>query len=173
MLQLTAPTPLKRPTASAPIFLVSLLKYEPSFGVQLTTIYLQENISKRGIPCCETCVSCYVLVEFHMHLFFVSHKAMACWNLLGIGSIIQDLLYRADSFHQQILFDLLHKLHDHQTPLVAMIIWSFWKSQNLLLWEDNDTTPTLTITRAQEVLYEWSCFQKVKHPEQHVEQHPS
>jgi len=61
-LRLTAPTPLKQPTTSAPTFLVkhrrnriqhngssfgalvSLQEYEPSFGVQLTTIYLQETI---------------------------------------------------------------------------------------------------------------------------------
>jgi hypothetical protein len=28
-------------------------------------------------------------------------------------------------------------------------------------------------TRAQEVLHEWSCVQKEKHPEHHVEQHPT
>ncbi|XP_024639948.1 uncharacterized protein [Medicago truncatula] len=54
-----------------------------------------------------------------------------------------------------------------------MTIWSLWKSRNLLLWEDNDTTLTHTVTRAQEVLHEWSCVQKAKHPEHHVEQPPA
>ncbi|KEH33529.1 hypothetical protein MTR_3g045360 [Medicago truncatula] len=72
-----------------------------------------------------------------------------------------------------MLFDLLHKLHDHQRPLAAMIIWSLWNSRNLLLWEDSDSTPTLTVTRVQEVLHEWTCVQKAKHPKHHVEQHPT
>lgn len=107
-----------------------------------------------------------------MHLFFVCHKAMACWNLLGIGGIIQELLHSADSF-QQMLFDLFSKLHDQQRQLAAMTLWSLWKSRNLLLWDDNDTTPILTVTRAQDALHEWSCVQKAKHPTHHDDQPPT
>jgi hypothetical protein len=45
-----------------------------------------------------------------------------------------------------------------------------WKSRNLLLWENTNTTPTLIVTRAQEVLHEWSCMQKIKNPPHHEEQ---
>jgi len=87
---------------------------------------------------------------------------MACWNLPDMGGIIQELLPSADSF-QQMLFDLSSKLHDQQRQLAAMTLWSLWKSRYLLFWGDNDNTPILTITRAQDVLHEWSCVQKAKH----------
>jgi ribonuclease HI len=132
----------------------------------------RDNLSKRGVPCSESCVSCDLLAESHMHIFFVCYKAMACWNLLGIGDIIQELLYSANSF-QHMLFDLFSKLHDQQKQLAAMTLWSLWKSRNLLLWDDSDTTPILTITRAQDVLHEWSCVQKAKHPTHHDDQLPS
>jgi hypothetical protein len=38
----------------------------------------RDNLSKCGIPCSETCVSCDLLAESHMHLFFICHKAIAC-----------------------------------------------------------------------------------------------
>ena len=51
-----------------------------------------------------------------------------------------------------------------------MTLWSLWKSRNMLLWENTNVTPTLIVTRAQEVLHEWSCMQKIKHPPHHKEQ---
>jgi len=53
-----------------------------------------------------------------------------------------------------------------------MTLWSLWKSRNLLLWDDSDT-PILTVTRAQDVLHDWSCVQKAKYPTHHDNQPPA
>jgi len=132
----------------------------------------RDNHSKRGVPCSKSCVSCDLLAGSNMNLFFVCHKAMACWNLLGIGDIIQELLYSAN-FFQHMLFDLFNKLHDQQKQLPALTLWILWKSRNLLLWDDSDITPILTITRTKDVLHEWSCFQKAKHLTHHDDQLPA
>jgi hypothetical protein len=129
----------------------------------------RDNLSKRNVPCSETCVSCDLLAETHMHLFFICHKSVACWNLIGVNNIIRKLLPSADNF-QKLLFDFLSRLTDQQRHLAAMTLWSLWKSRNLLLWENTNTTPTLIVTRAQEVLHEWSCMQKIKNPQHHEEQ---
>ena len=48
------------------------------------------NLSNRGIPCNKSCVSCKLLAESHMHIFFVCSKAFKCWDRIGIDNIIWD-----------------------------------------------------------------------------------
>jgi len=104
-----------------------------------------------------------------MHLFFICHKFVACWNLIGVDNIIRELLPSADNF-QKLLFEFFNRLTDQQRHLAAMTLWSLRKSHNLLLWENTNTTPILIVTRAQEVLHEWSCMQKIKNPPHHEKQ---
>jgi len=72
----------------------------------------RDNLSKRGVPCSETCVSCDLLAESHMHLFFVCHKAIACWNHIGICSTL--ILSKKISKITKICFNLFNFIAFHQ-----------------------------------------------------------
>ena len=92
-----------------------------------------------------------------MHVFFVCPKAISCWELIGVCHIIQDLLLNADNF-ASMLFDLIDRLSTQQQALVAMTLWSLWKSRNAKLWESTDTSPSYIVTNANDSLNEWSCM---------------
>jgi len=98
-----------------------------------------------------------------MHVFFVCPKAISCWELIGVCHIIQDLLLNADNF-ASMLFDLIDRLSTQQQALVAMTLWSLWKSRNAKLWESTDTSPSYIVTHAKDSLNEWSCMQRAKVP---------
>jgi len=59
---------------------------------------IRVNLFTCGIPCIESCVSYDLLAESHMHIFLVCSKAIECWDRLGIGYIICELLTRASNF---------------------------------------------------------------------------
>ena len=121
------------------------------------------NLSNRGISCNKSCVSCDILVEFLMQIFFVCSKVFECWDRIGIGNIIRDPLLGASNFFA-MLFDLFHRLHEQDRPLATMIFWSLWKSRNTKLWGAINISPTFIVSRAHDVLHEWSCMQRTKQP---------
>jgi len=61
-----------------------------------------------------------------------------------------------------MLFDVFTGLNEQDKLSAAMTLWSLWKSQNANLLVATDTPPTSIITRAHDVLHEWSCMQKTK-----------
>lgn len=87
------------------------------------------NLTTRGIPCEDSCVSCKLLAETHMYTFFVCSKATDCWEKIGLGNLIRNLLLTADNF-TTTLFNLFDKLSLHHQHLAAMLLWSLWKSCN-------------------------------------------
>ena len=117
----------------------------------------------RGIPSDDTCVSCNRLAESLMHVFFVCSKATSCWELIGIHSIVHKLLQIANDF-TAMFFELFNRLQSQQQILVAMTLWSLWKSRSTKLWKAYDTTPSSIVTRAKYTLNEWSCMQRAKLP---------
>jgi len=121
------------------------------------------NLLHRGIPYDDACVSCDLLAESHMHVFFVCSKATSCWKLIGIHSIVHELLQNANDF-TAMLSELFNRLQSQQQILVAMTLWSLWKSRNTKLWEASDTSPASIVTRAKDTLNEWSCMQRAKLP---------
>jgi len=42
----------------------------------------------KGIHCEDTCVIFYVMVESHIHIFFVCLKALDCWTLVQLDNIV-------------------------------------------------------------------------------------
>jgi len=83
----------------------------------------QANLTICGIPCKDVCVSCKLLVETHMHTFFVCSKVADCWEKIGLGNLICNLLIIVDNFNTT-LFNLFDKLLLHHQHLAAMPIWS-------------------------------------------------
>ena len=96
-----------------------------------------------------------------MHTFFVCSKAMECWENIGMGNLVRDLLLTADNFTNTV-FGFFDRLLLHQQPLAAMLLWSIGKSRNTKLWEALETTSTCIISRANDSLQEWSCMQRTK-----------
>ena len=125
------------------------------------------NLTTRGIPCEDSCVSCELLAETHMHAFFVCSKAANCWEKIGLGNLICNLLLTADNF-TATLFNLFDKLSLHHQHLAVMLLWSLWKSHNAKLWEATDTSPNFIISHAKGTLQKWSCMQRTKHQEQNL-----
>ena len=123
------------------------------------------NLTTRGIPCEDSCVSCELLAETHRHTFFVCSKAADCWEKIGLGNLTHNLLLTADNF-TATLFNLFDKLLLHHQHLAAMVLWSLSKSRNAKLWEATDTSPNFIISHAKDTLQEWSCMQRTKHQEQ-------
>jgi len=121
----------------------------------------RNNLTTRGIPCEDSCVVCDSFAESHIHLFFVCIKAKECWESIGMGNLIRELLHQANNF-TTLLFDFLDRLSNHQQLLVVILLWSLWKSRNAKLWESSDTPATVIITRAKEILHEWTCMQRAK-----------
>ncbi|RHN55891.1 putative RNA-directed DNA polymerase [Medicago truncatula] len=125
------------------------------------------NLLTRGIPCDDSCIFCDQFAETQTHVFFVCPKASSCWELLGVNHIIRDLLLSSNDC-TSMFFDLIDRLHPQQQVLVAMTLWSLWKSRNSKLWEATDTTPISIVTRAKDVINEWSCMQREKAPIHHA-----
>jgi len=119
------------------------------------------NLTTRGIPCDDSCVVCELLVESRMHLFFVCDKGKECWENIGMGNLIWELLSRANNF-STLLFDFMSRIIVQQQEIVAMVLWSLWKSCNTKLWEFTDNPTAVIISRAKDILYEWSCMQRAK-----------
>jgi hypothetical protein len=67
------------------------------------------NLLHRGIPCDDACVSYDLLAESRMHVFFVCSKATSCWELIGIRSIVHELLQNANDL-TVMLFELFNML---------------------------------------------------------------
>jgi len=119
------------------------------------------NLITRGIHCDDSCVTCDALAETHMHTFFVCSKAITCWDLLGLGNLVHELLQTADDF-TALLFEFLRRLSLTQQQSAAMLLWSLWKSRNFKLWDALDTSSAFTVSRARDTLQEWSCMQRAK-----------
>jgi len=126
------------------------------------------NLINCGIPYDDTCVSCNLLAETHMHTFFVCSKAATCWKMIGIDNIVRELLHEANDF-TIMLFDLLGRLSTQQQTLTDMTLWSLLKSCNIKLWESTDTSPTFIVNRAKDALHEWTCMQRVKIQEHNLD----
>lgn len=127
----------------------------------------RSNLLASGIPCDDTCVTCEQLAESQIHVFFICPKAISFWELLGVDHIIRDLLLTANNC-AAMFFDLLDRLQPQQQTLVAMTLWSLWKSRNSKLWDASDTTPSFTVTRAKDTLNEWCYMQRAKVPVHHA-----
>jgi len=78
-------------------------------------------------------------------------KAAECWNMIGIGNKIHELLQEANDF-TTLLISLFDRLHDQLKLQTTMTLWSLWKRRNTKLWESIDTTPLAIVTRAHDVL---------------------
>lgn len=65
-----------------------------------------------------------------------------------------------------MLFDLFNRLKTYHKLLVAMTLWSIWKSRNAKLWDAANTSPTTIATCAKDTLNEWSCMKRAKAPVQ-------
>jgi len=99
------------------------------------------------------------MAETQMHAFFVCSKAVSCWELLGVHNTIHDLLLNANTF-TSMFFDLMDKLQTQEQVLVAMTLWSLWKSRNNKLWLASDTSPSSIVTLAKDTLNKWICMQR-------------
>jgi hypothetical protein len=64
-----------------------------------------------------------------MHLFFVCDKAKECWDNIGMGNLIWELLCQANNF-STLLFDFLSSVTVQQQQIAAMVLW---KSRNAKL----------------------------------------
>lgn len=106
------------------------------------------NLKTGGIPCDDLCVMCESLAKTHMHLFFVCSKTMECWDHIGMGKQIFELLQEANRF-TSMLFDFLSRLSLCQQQTIVMLCWSLWKKQNIKLWEASNTYSTFTVLRAK------------------------
>jgi len=121
----------------------------------------RNNLTSRSIPCDDSCVVYELLVESHMHLFFVCDKAKESLENIGMGNLIRELLSRANNL-STLLFDFLSRITVQQQQIVAMVFWSLWKSRNTKLWEFTDNPTIVIISQAKDTLYEWSCMQRAK-----------
>jgi len=54
-----------------------------------------------------------------MHIFFICSKAIECWDKIGIGNIICELLPGANNFFT-MLFDLFTRLKEQEKLVVTM-----------------------------------------------------
>jgi len=70
----------------------------------------RSRLIQKGIPCSESCVHCDVSAETHTHLFFVSAKAVACWELLQLDDTIRNMLPTANDF-STLLFYFFDRLN--------------------------------------------------------------
>jgi len=96
-----------------------------------------------------------------MRTFFICTQATACWEIIGIDSLLRNIVQMVDNI-TVVLFDLLDKLPEQQRLTTAKTLWSLWKSRNLKLWESIVTTLATIISRAHDVHHEWTCMLKVK-----------
>jgi ribonuclease HI len=126
-----------------------------------TCLPTRSGLIQKGVSCTDTCVHCDVLAETHTHLFFVCPKAVSCWELLQLDTIIRDLLPTSYDF-STLLFDLFDRLTTEQQSMVSMILWSLWKNRNAKLWENSDSAPTFIVQSARDSLNEWSYMQHHK-----------
>ena len=99
----------------------------------------------------------------YMYVCFL--KANSCWEIPGLQDIIRVLLQNAINFFD-MLFDLFDRLQTQQKLLVAMTLWSIWKSQDTELWDAINTSPATIVTRAKGTLNKLSCMQRAKTPVQ-------
>jgi len=67
-----------------------------------------QNLTNRGIPCDDSCVVCESFAESHMHLFFVCAKTKECWESIGLGTMVRELLHQANNF-TTLLFEFLDR----------------------------------------------------------------
>lgn len=127
-----------------------------------TCLLTRTNLIHKGVPCTDARVSCDIMVETHTLAFFVCPKASSCWELAQMDSTIRVLLHNVDDF-TTLLFTLFDRLSDQQQSLASMILWSIWKSRNSKLWEGSDTSPSIIVQRAKDLLNKWSYMQRARH----------
>jgi len=61
-----------------------------------------------------------------------------------------------------MFFDLFGRLPSIQQPLAAMVLRSMWKRRNVKLWQGDDSSPHITVTRAKDTLNELRLYAKSK-----------
>jgi len=66
---------------------------------------------------------------------------------------VHDFLLNVNTF-TSMFFDIMDKLSTQQQVLVAMTLWSLWKSRNTKLWEALDTSPSSIAAQAKDTLNE-------------------
>lgn len=120
------------------------------------------RIQTRGVPCPSFCLFCPNEFENSFHLFFTCARAEQCWRHLQLWHTIEPLILQADGFWD--LFFKAVKAMDHdQVCLLAVGIWSLWKSRNEMLWDDKDMRPSLVAARVLSFCKEWSFYNSRLH----------
>ena len=107
--------------------------------------------------------SCYCVqnAESEWHLFIGCKKAKEFWLSSGIWHIIESNIIDVDGF-KELVFYLLHTLQPQQTTQLAITLWTIWKCQNQIIWENDETPPNIAMSLSMKYLQEWLVARSCK-----------
>jgi hypothetical protein len=86
--------------------------------------------------------------------FFHWKTAIDAWNVANVWHLIAPSLNQFDNA-PDIIFNLLQKLSASQVESIVTIMWSFWKSCKLKLWQQVSESTVTILERAKHLLEGW------------------
>ncbi|CAN0878470.1 Putative ribonuclease H protein At1g65750 [Linum grandiflorum] len=116
------------------------------------------NLQHRHINVPWQCGLCSLGMETTWHLFMECSYAWECWNVAGIGSLVEQMRNRCESFQEWIML-VLKELNDPQRRQLFAVMWSIWKERNERVWKSSSRTAHLVVRAANEEVANWVAAQ--------------